>query len=35
MIRYIYVFVHIRSPVVLKLKENTVKVIVMVQLLCT
>ena len=30
-IRFIYVFVHSRSPVVLKLKENAVKTIVMVQ----
>ena len=30
-IRFIYVCVHSRSPVVLKLKESTVKTIVMVQ----
>ena len=30
-IRFIYVFVNSRSPVVLKLKENAVKTIVVVQ----
>ena len=30
-IRFIYVFVNSRSPVVLKLKENAVKTIIMVQ----